>query len=80
MVSNTNLNAYLNLANGIVLQAVKDYRAANKKLLHGRTNENALRMKKECSLFFRSKWFSLLTDLDCEFLIRKLDEEVEHEG
>ncbi len=72
----TNLDPYEELANAIVLQAVKDYRDAVKKLSRGRKNTEAERMKNECLRFFRSGWFTKLTDVDPEFLIRKLDEEV----
>lgn len=72
-----NINPYEGLANGIVLQAVKDYRDANKKLARGRNNQEASRMKQECLRFFRSGWFGALTTIDPEFLIKKLDEEVE---
>ena len=76
MSKNSNLNPYEELANAIVLQAVRDYREANKKLSRGRKNRDAQFTKEECLRFFRSKWFSQLTDLDPEFLIRRLDEEV----
>lgn len=72
-----NINPYEGLASGIILQAVKDYRDANKKLERGRKNQDASRMKQECLRFFRSGWFSALTAIDPEFLIKKLDEEVE---
>ena len=71
---------YENLANSIVLSAVKDYREANKKLTRGRKNTESQRTHDECLEFFRSKWFSILTSVDPEFLIQKLDEEVRHDG
>ena len=71
---------YENLANAIVLSAVKDYREASKKLARGRRNKEAQQTKDECLQFFRSKWFTVLTSVDPEFLIRKLDEEVRHDG
>lgn len=76
MSKNSNLNPYEELANAIVLQAVRDYREAVKKLSRGRKNRDAHFTKEECLRFFRSKWFSQLTELDPEFLIRRLDEEV----
>lgn len=76
MSKNSNLDPYEELANAIVLQAVRDYREAVKKLSRGRRNRDAQFTKEECLRFFRSKWFALLTDLDPEFLIRRLDEEV----
>lgn len=74
------LNPFDSLANGIILQAVKDYRDANKKLARGRKNQTAQQMKDECLRFFWSKWFTALTEVDSEFLIRKLDAEVEHDS
>lgn len=72
----TKLDPYEELANAIVLQAVKDYRDAVRKLSRGRKNDAAQQTKDECLRFFRSVWFSQLTEVDPEFLIRKLDEEV----
>ena len=70
------LRAYEKLANEIVLQAVKDYRNANKKLARGRNNSEAKALKKEFLRFFHSDWFGILTELNAEFLISELDEEV----
>ena len=41
MSKNSNLNPYEELANAIVLQAVRDYREAVKKLSRGRKNRDA---------------------------------------
>jgi hypothetical protein len=73
--SNTE-DPYTGLANAIILQAVKDYRDALKKLSHGRANKDAEIKKQEILNFFRSDWFGVLTEIDPEMLIRKLDEEV----
>lgn len=67
---------YTGLANAIILQAVKDYRDAIKKLSRGRVNKDAEIKKQEILNFFRSEWFGVLTEIDPEMLIRKLDEEV----
>jgi len=77
MKANTNFNPYEELANAIVLGAVKDYRAAVKKLSRGRKNTEAQEMKDECLRFFRSGWFGVLTGIDPEVLIEKLDAEVD---
>ena len=53
-----------NLAHAIVLQAVADYRMAEKQ-----------RDLEELERFFRSDWFSMLTKLDPEYLIAKLRSE-----
>lgn len=66
---------YEKLANEIILQAVKDYREADKKLARGRNNIAAKALKEECLRFFNSKWFGILTELNPELLIRELDKE-----
>ena len=65
-----------NLANAIILQAVKDYREARKKLKKRPKNEDAKLMISDCEAFFRSEWYRALTDIDGEMLIRKLREEI----
>ena len=67
---------YENLANSIVLLAVKDYRAALKKLKKWPRNESAKTMKDEVERFFRSDWYRELTSVDSNFLIEKLKSEV----
>ena len=64
-----------NLASAIILQAVKDYREARKKLKKRPKNEDAKLMISDCEAFFRSDWYRALTDIDGEMLIRKLREE-----
>ena len=70
------MDPYEELANTIILRAVKDYRRALKKLKSKPLDEDAEKTRKECLRFFRSDWFSKLTDIEPEFLIRKLNEEV----
>lgn len=62
------MTPYENLANAIVLSAVKDYRSSR--------NPDEL---KSIERFFRSDWFSVLTSVDGEFLIRTLREEKGHD-
>ena len=45
---------YENLANAIVLQAVKDYRDAIKRLKKKSSNQAAMADAMECERFFRS--------------------------
>ncbi len=66
---------YENLANAIILQAVRDYRTALKCLKLTPNNRKALSDKEEIERFFRSKWYSTLTSVDGEMLIRSLSEE-----
>ncbi|MCC8106431.1 MAG: hypothetical protein LIO99_10600 [Clostridiales bacterium] len=70
------MDAYESLANAIILRAVRDYRDALKKPARGRENTSAEDTKRECERFFRSQWYSALTSVDGEMLIRKLNEEV----
>ncbi len=66
---------YEKLANAIILQAVKDYRAAKKKLKKQPTKKDAEIMIKDTERFFRSDWFTALTNVDGEVILRKLREE-----
>ena len=66
---------YENLVNAIVLQAVKDYRDALKRLKKKPSNQAALSGAMECERFFRSSWYAALTNVDGEYLIYKLQEE-----
>lgn len=59
---------YEKLAEAIILQAVKDYRKALKHDERGR--------KREIESFFRSEYFTVLTNISGEMLIRKLRAEV----
>lgn len=58
------MDPYQELANAIVLQAVKDYRMTD--------DEQKL---KEIERFFRSAWFGVLTSVDPDLLISKLRKE-----
>ena len=72
---------YENLARAIVITAAKDYRDALRSLTRNKNNNNAKRMKEEVERFFNSDWYSVLTDLDGAFLMRKIQEEVGyHDG
>lgn len=69
-------DTYERLANAIILQAVKDYRNALKRLKKHPRNETALYTRREVERFFRSEWYTSLTTVDPEILILKLNEEV----
>jgi len=66
---------YENLANAIVLQAVKNYRDALKRLKKKPGNKAAMSNAMECERFFHSDWYKALTSVDGEHLINKLREE-----
>ena len=67
---------YQNLANAIILMAVKDYRDALMKLKKRPFYGPAQDMKNEVERFFRSDWYRELTSVDGEILIKKLQAEV----
>lgn len=71
------MNPYENLANAVVLQAVKDYRDAARKLSRGKKNIMAEQRKTECETFFKSQYFNVFTDLDGNALLSQLEKEVE---
>jgi hypothetical protein len=68
-------DAYENLANAIILLAVKDYRRALKLLSKNPHSRSAIAAVNEMERFFRSDWYENLTSVDGEMLIRKLREE-----
>lgn len=70
------MNPYRELANAIIVKAARDYRSALWMLKRDPWNENAERMKRDVESFFRSKWYQSLTELDGEWMLRKLREEV----
>jgi hypothetical protein len=57
-------NGYKELANAIILQAVKDYR-----------NRNYRSQRKRIKEFFRSEWYGILTDVNGEIIIQACTEE-----
>lgn len=59
--------------NAIILQAVKDYRAA----LSGEKVERKDPVIKEIEEFFNSEYYKLLTNVDNEIIISKIREEFE---
>ena len=67
---------YERLANAIVMQAVSDYRVALKKIKAHPKNREAINEALEIEKFFRSGWYSILTDVDGEYLIRRLQDEI----
>lgn len=68
-------DSYESLANAIILLAVRDYRTASKKRKKHPKNKDAKLIVEDCERFFRSDWFTALTSVDGELLIKKLQEE-----
>ena len=78
MAANKNLaeDPYERLANAIVLQAVNDYRIALKAVKRNPNNSIALDNALQIERFFRSGWYSTMTSVDGEYLIRRFQEEI----
>ena len=66
---------YENLAQAVILQAVKDYRTARKELKYHPKNKDTKLMIEDCERFFRSDWCGVLTSVDGQMLLIKLQEE-----
>ena len=69
------MTGYQALANAIIEQAVKDYRAVLKILRRHPDSKAAMEDAMELEKFFHSGWYGVLTDVDPDFLITKLRKE-----
>ena len=67
---------YENLANAVIAQAADDYRRLLKRAKKNPANREALDEALQIERFFRSGWYQRLTNVDGEFLIRKLQEDI----
>lgn len=68
-------DCYQNLSDAIILRAVKDYRNAKKDLLENPKDKSLRNRIKAIVKFFRSEWFGVLTGIDPEELIKRLERE-----
>ena len=71
------MNPYQALANAIIISACKDYRKAYKRYLRrlhltDKPDNDLLEVER----FFRSSWYQSLTNIDGEFLMKRLQQEV----
>ena len=69
------MSPYESLANAIVLTAVEDYREALRILSLNQNNNFAAGEIKSIEKFLRSGYFGILTKLDPEMLIKRLNSE-----
>ena len=75
-----NINeAYENLANDIVKQAVVDYKEPLRKLMKNPNDKEAKHEAERIERFFHSGWYTQLTGIDGDWLIRKTKEMVKEE-
>lgn len=71
-------DGYQNLANAIVLQAVRDFRKCAKVVKRrGYGSKEAVNEMRSIVEFIKSSWFKTLTNIDPDYLLEKLKEEVE---
>ena len=72
----TSIKAYQNLADAIILQAVKDYKMA----LEMKKCTLKRRTIRDCERFFKSQWFCILNDADGEKIMERIRKEVLNES
>ena len=63
------------LANAVVPQAVREYRTLRKTLEKHPNRTRAIHQILELLDFFYGDWYSLLTEVEPGYLLRKLEEE-----
>lgn len=73
----SNIDPYEALGNAVVLQAVKDYRRAYKRLMRHPKDHQAERDVDEIEQFFTSDHFNTFTELDGTMLLHRLQDEME---
>lgn len=66
--------SYSKLANAVIIQAVKDYRAAYRRHMRKPDSKEALHEVRRLERFFQSPWYEMLTDVDGKLLIMKIQE------
>jgi len=69
------VTGYQALANAIIEQAVKDYRATLKVLRRHPDSKAAMAEAMEIERFFHSGWYGVLTEIDPDYLIKRLRKE-----
>ena len=73
--------AYQNLANAIIIKAIKDFiRCLKVAKKNNRNKEAAIKEMKEIVEFIKSPWFRTLTSLEPSVLLKKLQQEVEDDS
>lgn len=70
------MNPYENLANAIIVLAVKDYRTVLRRYMRYPNDRENRSERQSLERFFRSGWFGVLTDLDGEVLMASIQREV----
>lgn len=71
---------YRELAEAVILQAVKDFRPAYRRLKKYPNDNYAQRTVREITKFFCSQYFEVLTDLDGPALLHRIIREIDERG
>ena len=71
------MDSYQALANAIIVQAVKDFRAAYRRLRRFPNDRLADKTVQEITDFFHSGYFELLTSLDGPELLQQIIDDME---
>ena len=69
-------NPYENLAAAIIVTACNDYRMTLEKIRRNPNNKEAMSEAMELERFFHSPWYSTLTSVEGDFIIRKIRAEI----
>ena len=70
---------YGELANAIIIQAVDDYKTALKDYKKAKSDKDRDNIKyrlRPIESFFKSDWYSLLTNVDGEMIIKRIREQI----
>ncbi len=73
------MDPYHELANAVVKLAADDYRRALKAIKRNPNSRHSMSAAMEYENFFKSRWFEVLTEIDGEWLMERLREEVHKE-
>ncbi|HCG58951.1 MAG TPA: hypothetical protein DEV97_02965 [Lachnospiraceae bacterium] len=71
---------YEELARAVILQAVKDFRPAYRRLKRYPDDRLAQKTVREITRFFCSQYFEGLTDLDGPALLHRIMKEIDEKG
>ncbi len=72
-----NFEPWENLANAVIVTAVRDYKRVLVKLKRNPNNKAAGKEKQELEGFFYGSWFEMLTNLDPQYLVKRVQKMVE---
>ena len=74
------MDPYQMLANAIVTMAAKDYRKTLRWLMRNPRSCSAKAQLATLEAFFRSDWYSVLTNVSGEWLMDRMKEEYDYDG